>query len=52
MPVGALTPNVGSRDEDNRGGEDVNIAIIYLFADGNRRKFPDVQGVSKKRGPF
>ena len=41
MPMGALIPNVEyskSRDKDNRGGEDVNKAIKYLFADGNKRR--------------
>ena len=31
--------NSESRDKDNRGGEDVNKAIKYLFADGNKKRF-------------
>ena len=27
-----------SRHKDNRGGEDVNKAIKYLFADGNKKR--------------
>ena len=26
------------RDKDNRGGEDVNKTIKYLFTDGNKRR--------------
>ena len=28
-----------SRDKDNRGGEDINKVIKYLFADGNKKKY-------------
>ena len=41
MLMGALTPNVGvfrETDKDKRGGEDINRAIKYLFADGNKRR--------------
>ena len=27
-----------SKDKDNRGGEDINKAIKYLFADGKKRR--------------
>ena len=27
-----------SRDKDNRGGEDINKVIKYLFADGNKKR--------------
>ena len=41
MPMCVLTPNVGcyeSRGKDNRGSEDINKAIKYQFADGNKRR--------------
>ena len=48
MFTSALTPNVGwsdsrfSRDEDKRGGEDVNKAIENLISDGKKKRFPVV----------